>query len=133
MKIAYITPRFHPFKGGAEQNLLALASRVAKLGFDSTVLTTNAKFNNEKLQKEEFYKGLSIIRHCAPTESLYAGFYPQLLPHLLMYKYDIIHSSGIGFFWREFCLILKKLTTGRQTRFIVTPHGPFLAATSSTG
>ncbi|MEO6728303.1 MAG: glycosyltransferase family 4 protein [Candidatus Dojkabacteria bacterium] len=132
MKIAYITPRFHPFKGGAEQNLLALSTRVAKLGFDSTVLTTNAKFNNEKLPKEEFYKGLRIIRHWAPTEALYAGFYPQLLPHLLMNKYDIIHSSGIGFFWREFCLILKKLTS-KQTKFIVTPHGPFLAATSATG
>ncbi|MFS8131186.1 MAG: glycosyltransferase family 4 protein [Candidatus Dojkabacteria bacterium] len=133
MKIAYITPRFHPFKGGAEQNLLALSTRVAKLGFDSTVLTTNARFNNEKLIKEEFYKGLRIIRHWAPTEALYAGFYPQLLPHLLLNNYDIIHSSGIGFFWREFCLILKKLTSGKNTRFIVTPHGPFLAATSDKG
>jgi len=132
MKIAYITPRFHPFKGGAEQNLLALSTRVAKLGFDSTVLTTNARFNKEKLPREEFYKGLRIIRHWAPTEALYAGFYPQLLPHLLTNKYDIIHSTGIGFFWREFCLILKKLTS-KQTRFIVTPHGPFLAATSATG
>lgn len=126
MKIAYITPRFHPFKGGGEQNLLALSTRVAKLGFDSTILTTNAKFNKEKLPKEEFFKGLRIVRHWAPTEALYAGFYPQLLPHLLMNKYDIIHSSGIGFFWREFCLILKKLTS-KQTRFIVTPHGPFMA------
>lgn len=132
MKIAYITPRFHPFKGGAEQNLLALSTRVAKLGFDSTVLTTNAKFNKEKLEREEFYKGLRIIRHWAPSEALYAGFYPQLLPHLLTNKYDIIHSSGIGFFWREFCLIIKKLTS-KQTRFIVTPHGPFMAAAGSTG
>ncbi|MEP7103961.1 MAG: glycosyltransferase family 4 protein [Candidatus Dojkabacteria bacterium] len=132
MKIAYITPRFHPFKGGAEQNVLALSTRVAKLGFDVSVLTTNVKFNKEKLGKEEFFKGLRIIRHWAPNEALYAGFYPQLLPHLLLTNYEIIHSSGIGFFWREFCLILKKLVS-KQTKFIVTPHGPFMALGDKKG
>lgn len=133
MKVAYITPRFHPFKGGAEQNIFALASRVAKLGHSVTILTTNVKFNKESLPKEEFYKGMEIVRNWAPTEALYAGFYPGLLIELFKDKYDVIHSAGIGFFWREFCLILRKVFSKKKTKFIVTPNGPFMALNDKGG
>lgn len=132
LNILYIAPRFHPFKGGAEQNLLAFAKRMAKEGHIVTVFTTNIKFRHEELPKEEFYEGIKIVRHWALNEWLYAGFYPELLPALLLNKFDVIHTTGIGFLWREFCLISKKILSPK-TKFITTPHGPFMALEDKEG
>ncbi len=126
MKILYIIPRFQPFRGGAEQNIEAMATKMAAIGHDVTVYTTNIKFRNEKLQWKEQYKGIKIIRHWAINKALYAGFYPMLLPRLLTSRFDVIHVSGFGFAWTEFCLILKKITSP-GTKMINTPHGPFMA------
>jgi glycosyltransferase involved in cell wall biosynthesis len=132
IKIAYIIPRFYPFKGGAERNTEALAERMVKEGYDVTVITTDVRFRSEKLEREEVYKGIKIIRIHAWNKALYAGFYPGLLPFILKNKYDIIHTSGIGFLWREICLILKKLLS-RKTKFVVTPHGPFMTLWDKKG
>ena len=126
LKIAYIIPRFLPFKGGAEQNTYALASRMAKEGHDVTVITTNVKFRNEELPKEETIDGIKIIRNWALNNALYAGFYPELLPLLIRSDFDVIHTSGFGFIWREFCLTIKKVLSPK-TKFVCTPHGPFMA------
>lgn len=132
IKVAYVIQRFHPFKGGAEQNIYALASRMAKEGSDVTVVTTDVKYRNEKLEKEERHNGMKIVRNHSFNQQMYAGFYPGLLPYLLKNDFDVIHASGIGFFWREICLIVKKLFS-RKTKFIVTPHGPFMAINNQTG
>ncbi len=133
LKIAYVIPRFHPFKGGAELNMLEMASRSAKLGHDVTVLTTNVKFRNETPLKFEEYEGVKIIRHWALNDWLYLGFYPELFTHLLKNEYDVIHTSGIGFLWREFCLICSKFKKNKTAKFITTPHGPFMALGDTSG
>jgi len=133
IKIAYIIPRFHPFKGGAEQNFYALATRMVEQGHEVTVLTTDIKYRSEAMPKEEVFKGMKIIRHHALNESLYAGFYPELLSYLWRNEFDVIHSSGIGFLWREFCLIIKKFKVRKKTKFIVTPHGGFMVLNDSGG
>jgi glycosyltransferase involved in cell wall biosynthesis len=132
LKIAYIIPRFHPFKGGAEQNILAMASRMVAQGHDVTVITTNIKFRNEELPKTETFEGIKIIRQWSLNDQLYAGFYPELLPYLLSHEFDVIHASGIGFLWREMCLIIKKIFTWK-TKFVVTPHGRFMALGDTEG
>ncbi|MCA9387088.1 glycosyltransferase family 4 protein [Candidatus Dojkabacteria bacterium] len=130
MKILYIIPRFHPFKGGAEKNIESLAIRAAKNGNDVIVFTTNVKFNGENLDWEKNYNGLKIIRHWSLNSWLYLGFYPKLLPDLLKSDADIIHVSGFGFIWVEFCLIFKRLFD-KKVKIINTPHGPFMAFTKS--
>jgi glycosyltransferase involved in cell wall biosynthesis len=131
-KIAYIVPRFHPFKGGAEQNILAMAERMVQKGHDVTVYTTNIKFRSERLPKNETYKGIKIVRNWSLNDWLYAGFYPMLFIRLIRNKYDIVHVSGFGFLWVEFCLIFKKLFS-RKSIFINTPHGPFMALGDTKG
>ncbi len=131
LKIAYLVPRFHPFRGGGEQNIFALASRMAKEGHDVTVITARVKYRNEELPYTEEYEGMHIVRNWALNEWLYLGFYPGLLIYLLNNKFDVIHSSGIGFLWREICLMIKKVFSPK-TKFITTPHGPFMAATDET-
>ncbi len=133
IKIGYVIQRFHPFKGGAEQNMYALAYRMGKQDHDVTVITTNVKFRNEKLPYHETYNGMKIVRNWSLNKQLYAGFYPGLLTYLLQNQFDVIHASGIGFAWREFCLIIKKIFSRGKTKFIVTPHGPFMAVNYDTG
>lgn len=133
IKIGYVIQRFYPFKGGAEQNTYALAYRMAKEENSVSVITTNVKFRNEKLPYSETHNGIEIIRNWALNEQLYAGFYPGLLPFLVKNKFDVIHASGIGFLWREICLVIKKLISGNKTKFIVTPHGPFMAINNTKG
>lgn len=133
IKIGYVIQRFHPFKGGAESNMFAFASRAAKSDkFDVTVLTANIKFRDELPPYRETVDGMKIIRNWAINEELYMGFYPMLLPSLLSNKFDVIHTSGIGFIWREMCLCIKKLVSP-STKFVCTPHGPFMALNDSEG
>lgn len=132
IKIGYVIPRFFPFKGGAEENFHALSTRAYLKGFDVSVVTTDVKFRTEKLEKNEVIDGVKVFRNHAINTSLYSGFYPEFLPFILRTQFDIIHTSGVGFFWREFCLILKKLFSNK-TKFICTPHGPFMSLNDSTG
>lgn len=133
LKIAYVIPRFYPFKGGTEINCYAIASRMAKLGHEVTIITTDVKYRNEQLPKEEMVDGMKVVRIHAWSDALYAGFYPGLLKYLLINKFDLIHSHGIGFFWREMCLLFTKLFRFRKTKFIVTLHGPFMALNDKSG
>lgn len=127
IKIAYLAPRYHPFKGGAETNLLAMSTRMVDAGHNVVVLTTDFKFRDLKPPKVEKYNGVLIKRVKAFIERpAYLCFAPGLLRHLLASNAQVIHMSGFGFSWFEFCLILKKLIHPK-TRLINTPHGPFMA------
>jgi len=133
LKIAFIIPRFYPFKGGTEINCYSIATRMVELGHDVTVITTDVKYRNEELPRHETIDGIKVVRIHALNKSLYAGFYPGLLKYLFQNKFDLIHSHGIGFIWREFCMILLKLLKRHKTKFIVTLHGPFMALNDSSG
>ncbi len=121
-KAAIVIPFFHPQKGGAEQNALSLAKRLAKDDFQVDIFTSGTK----DLPKEEEYEGLKIHRFNKLNNSYYLLFYPGLLSKLLSKKFDYIHSIGIGFIWQDFCLIIKKIFS-KKTKFINTPHGPFMS------
>lgn len=156
--IIYIMPRFHPFKGGAEQHVLSLAKRLASIQEISTseslsllspdkqkgelkqndeyrfkvkVFTTDIKFNNETLEKFEIYKNIEIHRLHAWNRALIFGFYPALLIRLLLTRAHYIHLSGFGFIWRDFCVLLKKVFSP-GTKILITPHGPFMPTRFNT-
>lgn len=126
INIVYIIARFHPFKGGAEQHCYQLATRMAEAGHHVTVLTTDASPDGQPLSPAEIHKGVKIIRCHRWNQQLNLGFYPSLLPKLLRTKADVIHSiNGPGFIWAEYCMWAKKILS-RRTKFVVTPHGPFM-------
>jgi len=127
LTIVFIIARFYPYKGGAEQNCYQLATRMAREGHNVTVLTTSASPNGSKLPSEERIRGVKVIRCRRWNKQLNLGFYPSLLPRLLKINADIVHvENGPGFIWHDFCVLVKKLHH-RKTKFITTPHGPFLA------
>ncbi len=128
VSITYIAPRFYPFKAGAEGNLLAMAERMAAEGHEVNVLTTDFKFRDHKPPNFEVYKGIKIYRHKSFIERpIYLAFFPGLLKSIFTTDSEVIHVSGFGFIWIEFCLLLKKICHPK-TKFVNTPHGPFMAS-----
>ncbi|MFQ5493054.1 MAG: glycosyltransferase [Candidatus Dojkabacteria bacterium] len=127
IKIAYVIPYFHPFKGGAENNALELASRMVKLGHKVTVFTS--QILGEEHEKDETYAGIQIRRFKRLNKAYYLGIYPGLLPALLMSRFDAIHVHGFGFVWQDIVMFLKRIFSWR-CRLINTPHGPFMAHSS---
>lgn len=128
LKIVYLVARFHPFKGGAEQNCLQLAKRCAAEGHEVTVLTTNISPDGTLLPSEEEYLGIHIHRLRSWNKQINLGFYPALFPALMKINADIIHiENGPGILWHEFCLFWKRLFSRKKTTFIATPHGGFIA------
>jgi len=122
-QIVYIIPYFYPFLGGAENNALALAKGMCHKGAKVTVLTSYRK--DFTCKKNEIYENISIRRFSRWNQAYYLGFYPGLLWGLLRTKADIIHVHGFGFFWQDICIFIKKIISP-QTKFINSPHGPFM-------
>lgn len=126
MKIAYLIKYFHPIRGGAENYMMNLAQRAARSGHEVHVFTGDRK-GNEKLSSLECeYKGMKIHR-CKFWLNFtnYLFFNPSLFFKMMKQDFDIVHASGFGFIWHDFVLILKKLTS-KNTKFINSPHGPFM-------
>jgi glycosyltransferase involved in cell wall biosynthesis len=126
INITYVIPYFYPFTGGAENNCLALAKAMANIGHKVTVLTSD--YSLSKIDQESFVPLDNIeVKYLKKyNKQYYLGFYPKLLKEIVFSKSDVIHVHGFGFIWQDFCLIIKKIIS-RKTRFINTPHGPFMA------
>ncbi len=127
IKIGYITKYFYPLKGGAENYILNLALLAIRDGHEVHVFTTNRK-GKEKLKVGiTTFRGITIHR-CRNWLNfrLYFFFAPSLLFEILKTDLDLIHVSGFGFLWNDIVLIIKKFFS-RKTKFINTPHGPFMA------
>jgi glycosyltransferase involved in cell wall biosynthesis len=130
IKIGYITKYFYPIQGGAETNILHIAQEAAADGHEVHIFTSGRKDKQKARPLEDTYKGIHIHRSRTWFDfTLYLGFYPGLLFKLLKSDLDIVHASGFGFIWNDIVLILKKLVS-RKTKFINTPHGPFMALRS---
>jgi len=123
-KIVFISPYFYPIVRGAENYCLALAKRLVVKGADVTVLTSMP--SGMHLKKFEVYNGIKIHRFSRLNNSYYFGLYPGLLFKLIFTKADIIHVQGIGFIEQDFSVFIKKIFSPK-TKFINTPHGPFMA------
>lgn len=123
-KIGYVIPHFYPFKGGAENYTLDIARLAAKSNFDVSVFTSkNSAFENDF----DVYQRIKIYRSTPLIHLYYLKFYPRLLVDIWKADLDVIHVQGFGFIWQDFCLIIRKFIGRKKTRYINTPHGPFMA------
>lgn len=105
--------------------------RMAKAGHSVSILTTSASPTGQALPAQEEYRGISIIRCQRWNNQLNLGFYPSMMSNLLSMDVDVVHQqNGPGFIWQEICVLAKKLKA-KRTKFVVTPHGPFLATLES--
>lgn len=127
LRIGYIIKYFHPIKGGAESYMLNLALQAARDGHEVHVFTSDRKGKEVLKERDQNYKRIQIHR-CKNWFDLthYLSFSPSLLMKFLRANFDVVHASGFGFIWHDVILLLKKLAS-RGTKFINTPHGPFMA------
>lgn len=129
IKIGFVIPHFHPYKGGAENYTLDIASLAAKNNFDVSVYTSKiTKFDNNF----DIFQRIKIYRSNTLFNKYYLKFYPKLLIDLIKTDAEIMHVQGFGFIWQDLCLILKKFTSKKKIRYINTPHGPFMARKNYT-
>ncbi len=126
MKIGFISTYFHPFYGGAENNCYYLAKELAK-NHEVHVFTSNRKDDKIINKKYEVIENIKIHRFKTIFRyRYYFVFYPDMLKALLKEDFDIIHVHSLGFLWHDICILLKKIKDP-ETKFVITPHGPFMA------
>src|SRR3989338_1251153 len=131
MKIGFITTYFYPFVGGAESNAYFLAKELAK-NHEVHIFTSDRKNSLIIKKKEEKIGNIAVHRSKTLFRyHYYLVFYPSLVTNLLKYDLDIVHVHSLGFIWHDISIQIKKLFSPK-TKFIITPHGPFMTLKNYT-
>ncbi len=90
-RILFVTPRYFPTVGGVQTHVYQVSRRLAKVGIDVTVLTTNPGY---RLAAEEVVEGIRIRR--VPAWPVNGDFYfaPQIYPIIRNGSWDLIHVQS---------------------------------------
>ena len=92
MKICFITPFFHPVKGGMEEHVLQLAKGLIKKGHDVSVFTSNSSRVGKILGYDEIYQGIKIRRFNTWFKlDTFSPVFPFVLYELIHSDFDIVH------------------------------------------
>ena len=86
MKIAQVTPYFHPHIGGVESYVLALSKELMKKGHDVTVYTTLLPNTKEN----ENVEGVNVKR----IKPLFTLLKTPVTPSIKISGYDIVHAHS---------------------------------------
>jgi glycosyltransferase involved in cell wall biosynthesis len=86
-----VTARFPPYTGGIETHVREVAPRLAKLGLEVAVLTTD---RSGELQERENVDGIEVVRIPAYPRAGDYYFAPGIFHHVRAGRYDLIHLQG---------------------------------------
>lgn len=111
-----ISTRSQPEIGGIESHVVEVAARVAALGYDLEVLTTD---RSGRLPKAERMDGYVVRRFRAYPAGRDWYFSPGLFWAALRTKYDVVHVQGIHTLVPPLAMIAAIL---RRTPFLLTFH-----------
>ena len=94
-RVLMVTPRYFPFMGGVETHVYEVARRLAGLGADVTVLTTDP---TGRLAPTEHLQGVRILR--VPAWPRVEDFYfaPGIYRTIREGGWDVVHIQGIHTF-----------------------------------
>jgi glycosyltransferase involved in cell wall biosynthesis len=130
MKIGFISTYFYPAEGGAERVCLSNARELAKK-HEVHVYTSDRKCgkllgpNEEKIFSINVHRCRELIRL-----GYYFASYPSMLWKVLKQDLDIVHVESIGFLQHDVIILLKKIFSPK-TKFVNTPHGPYISRNNS--
>lgn len=114
MRIAQVCPRYSPYIGGVETHVGELSRRLARLGHEVTVLTTDPP---GRLPKSEVLDGVRVLRFpaFAPGDAYYLS--PALGSYVKRAAgFDVVHAHGYHAFPAYYASATK------VKNFISTPH-----------
>ena len=115
-RVGMITTRAQPEIGGIESHVAEVAVRVAALGYDLEVLTSD---RSGRLPKRERMDGYVVRRFRAYPAGRDWYFSPGLFWAALRTKYDVVHVQGIHTLVPPLAMIAAIL---RRTPFLLTFH-----------
>ncbi|WP_174589772.1 glycosyltransferase family 4 protein [Methanocella conradii] len=114
MRIAEVCPRYRPYIGGVETHVEEISKRLARMGHDVTVLSTDP---SGKLPKSEIIDGVRVLRFAAfaPGDAYY--FSTGLRSYMKKVDgYDVVHAHGYHAFPAYYA------ASAKTPRLIFTPH-----------
>ena len=111
MKILLISPFIYPFStGGMEIYNFYFAKELKKLGINVSILSNNSKKIPIDLPQFRLCTKNTLIRSV------------QIFWHLLLHKYDIVHSPYVSNFFLAYPLTIFKLFF-RKNNYVIYIHG----------
>jgi glycosyltransferase involved in cell wall biosynthesis len=115
-RIVMVSANAYPVMGGVETHIHEVAPRVARAGFDVTVLTTD---RSGRLPVREMVDGVPTIRVRARPEKRDWYFAPGIMRELRRGKWDLVHCQG----YHTFVPALAMTAAIRgKTPFVLTFH-----------
>ena len=92
MKICFITPFFHPVKGGMEEHVFQLAKGLISKGHEVHVFTSNSSRYGKILVKEEVYENIHIKRFNTLFKlDTFSPVFPFVIYDIINSNFDIVH------------------------------------------
>jgi glycogen synthase len=111
-----VTARFPPESGGIETHVREVAPRIARLGMDVEVLTTD---RSGELPEREVVEGVEVVRIPAYPRDRDYYFAPGITRHLRAGRYDLVHLQG----YHNLVAPLTMLAARRaRTPYVVSFH-----------
>jgi glycosyltransferase involved in cell wall biosynthesis len=91
LRLLVVTPRFFPLSGGVETHVYEVGRRLARMGVDVTVLTTD---RTRALPRSDRLEGIAVVR--VPAHPRQADLYlaPALLPAIARSRADVVHVQS---------------------------------------
>jgi glycogen synthase len=116
-RVLFVTARYFPHIGGVENHVYQVASRLARMGIDTTILTTDS---SGQLPVTEYVEGVTIrrARSWPAREDYY--FAPDIYRIITQEHWDIVHVQSYHTFVAPLAM-LAALQAG--VPYIVTFHG----------
>src|SRR5690242_16353310 len=90
-RVLFVTPRYFPYIGGVENHVYQVASRLVRVGVDTTVLTTD---HTGQLPAAERVQGIKVrrVRAWPAKEDYY--FAPDIYRIITQERWDIVHVQS---------------------------------------
>ncbi len=117
LRVLMVTPRYWPFMGGVETHVYEVSRRLARLGVDVTVLTTDP---SGQLPADELWDEIKIRRVRAWPEQRDYYFAPDVIRLIQSGPWDIVHVQS----YHTLVAPLAMLAAQRaRLPYVVTFHG----------
>ena len=111
-RILFVTPRYFPYVGGVQNHVYQVASRLARLGIDITVLTSNP---GGQLPASENMDGVKLRRVRAWPAKRDYYFAPDIYRIITQERWDIVHVQSYHTLVAPFAMVAAWKARRRRT------------------
>uniref|UniRef100_A0A832DKB6 Glycosyltransferase family 1 protein n=1 Tax=Ignavibacterium album TaxID=591197 RepID=A0A832DKB6_9BACT len=125
MKVAQVTPYYHPSIGGVAGVAKYIAEELVNRGHEVDVITAYRDHKERpKLNapRKEIINGVNVYRYRSILNIGHMSYMPGLIPHFIKNKYDVIHYHS---YRHPLCDVSAFFGKIKGSVNILHSHGPF--------